>query len=420
MLFSVPFGDEVLPLEVSDRQVVLNTEPSFPQPIGGPDQVAAAVWEALSKPIDSPSLSELVQPGSKVLLLVDNFARATPAYLILPGVLQFLKARGAQVEIIIASGVLWQMSEEQLEAKLGRDVTESGIPILQNDARNPEDYEFVGITTLGTPIWAHKAFVEADVRLGIGLTQANLWGYGGGGKIFLPGVCSYETIEWNHRLSTAPGSSFGVLPEYNPIRQDIEEAAEIAGLTMTLNVILDAKRRVLDIKAGKPRSVHSASVARYREIYSYEVAEPAAISVAGGFPWDTLFAHSCWGAVGLDRATRDGGTMILATPCQAGIGHVKPIRKYMPATRQSLAEAFKDFFHHRAEFWDGVIWYKLLEVLTRKQLLVVSLEKNLEGFREIGLWATTSIDEAFEKATADQGDDSTVAFVPWAKWCVPR
>ncbi len=48
----------------------------------------------------------------------------------------------------------------------------------------------------------------------------------------LPGVCSYETIEWNHRLTTGPHSGLGYEPPKNIMRQDIEEAARMAGLSM--------------------------------------------------------------------------------------------------------------------------------------------------------------------------------------------
>lgn len=419
VILDVPYGADLLKVAVADDRLALRVETPVARAFGTPQEIEDVVWQALNNPIDAMPFSQMVHKGDKVIILVDNFARATPAYLILPPILRFLASVGATAKIIIAAGALWEMKESQVEAKLGREILASGIEVLQNKARVPENYKFVGVTRLGTPISVHKEFLAADVRLGIGLTQVNLWGYGGGGKIVLPGVCSYETIEWNHRLSTAPGSSFGVLPAANPIRQDIEEAAEIAGLSFVLNVILNSRKEIIDAKAGKPRSVHSASVARYNELYAYEVPEKADISLSGSFPWDTLYAHACWAAVGLDGVTKDGGTMIVASPSPEGLGHIMPIKKYMPANSESLAKAFSDFYYRRAEFWDGVIWYKLLEVLTRKEMVVVTQEKNFAGFAEINVKAFGTVEEALHYAYEKHGRQAKLAFVPYAKWCVP-
>lgn len=418
MKLKIPYGVDWLNAEVEEKNVKIKVEVPSIQSFDD-NVVADSVWNAMLNPIESPPFTSLVKKGDKVIILVDNFARATPAYLILPTVLKNLKDMGAKVKIIVANGALWQMSQQQLEEKLGLEILNS-VEVIQNKARETEKYRFVGVTRFGTPISVNKEFLDADVRLGIGLSQVNLWGYGGGGKILMPGVCSYESIEWNHRLSTAPGSSFGVMPESNPIRQDIEEAAEMAGLQMVVNVILNTDRKIIDIKAGKPRYVHQHSIKRYNEIYSYFVEQEADISIAGSLPWDTLFAHACWAAVGLDGVTKNGGTMILASPSPDGIGHIVPIKNYLPVSSESLPKAFMDFYYRKAEFWDGVIWYKLLEVLTRKEMIVVTLEKNLEGFAKIGLNAVTTMEEALNQAFIKQGDQAKIAYVPFAKWCVPR
>ena len=45
--------------------------------------------------------------------------------------------------------------------------------------------------------------------------------------------------------------------------------------------------------------------------------------------------------------------------------------------------------------WAGCIWVPIYEVMTRKQLTIVTLEENLAMAADIGLDATTSLDEAF-------------------------
>jgi len=363
----------------------------------------------------------MLGPGRKVALVVDNFARATPAYLILPRILSMVKEAGAESFLMVANGALWEMSHELLEKKLGKSILESGIKIIQNRARERQDYAYVGITSYGTPVWAHKAFLGADVRLGIGLTQLNLWGYGGGGKIFLPGVCSYETIEWNHRLSTARNSSVGVKRTENRIRDDIEEAARLAGLQMVLNVVLNPNAEILDIKAGSPTATHDSSVAFYDSVYAYKMPSegPLDVAISGSFKWDQLFAHACWSIANLDLVTKPGATIIVASPAPKGLGHVTAMKKYMPPSKDGWQNIMRDLFYRTAEFWDGVIWFKIYEVMLSKKVIVVTEPGNLEAFKDLGMKAVTSMDSAVQMALDEHGENARVGVLPYGKWLIP-
>ena len=93
------------------------------------------------------------------------------------------------------------MNEAELKRKLGAEILKSGLSISQSRCKDSWDFEFIGLTTLEISATVHRKLREADFSLAVTMTQASLWGYGGGGSMALPGVCSYETIEWNHRLT---------------------------------------------------------------------------------------------------------------------------------------------------------------------------------------------------------------------------
>lgn len=84
------------------------------------------------------------------------------------------------------------------------------------------------------------------------MTQATLWGYGGGGSMVVPGVSSFETIEWNHRLMTSPYSNVGYEPPLNRMREDIEDACVLSGLDMSLLAVLNPAQEVMELTAGRP------------------------------------------------------------------------------------------------------------------------------------------------------------------------
>jgi hypothetical protein len=50
----------------------------------------------------------------------------------------------------------------------------------------------------------------------------------------------------------------------------------------------------------------------------------------------------------------------------------------------------------------------------------VTLEENLEMAADIGLDATTSLDEAFSAAMERHGPDAKVAVLPFARYQLPR
>jgi hypothetical protein len=70
--------------------------------------------------------------------------------------------------------------------------------------------------------------------------------------------------------------------------------------------------------------------------------------------------------------------------------------------------------------WAGCIWVPIYEVMTRKRLKLVTLEENLEMAADIGLDATTSLDEAFAEAMAHHGPDAKVIVLPYARYQLPR
>jgi nickel-dependent lactate racemase len=58
--------------------------------------------------------------------------------------------------------------------------------------------------------------------------------------------------------------------------------------------------------------------------------------------------------------------------------------------------------------------------MTRKQLTIVTLEENLAMAADIGLDATTSLDEAFDSAMKRHGKDAKVAVLPFARYQLPK
>jgi len=417
----VPYGEKTLSLKIPDKNLTLVFDPPFPPPV---KDLEGETLQALESPVSGPPLSKQIRKGNRVVILIDNFARLTPAYQILPPILKKIKKVGAQAEILVASGGLREMNETELGKKLGDEILQSGIPIIQSRCKDSWDFEFIGLTTLGTPVNVHRKLLQADFSLAVTMTQATLWGYGGGGSMILPGVCSYETIEWNHRLTTGRYSGLGYEPPKNTMRQDIEEAADMAGLSMSLLVVLNPDLQVIEVTAGETISAHRASVKKYDQHYTVDKntipGGALDIAISGSFPGDRFFAHSCWAAANLDFFTKDGGTIILATPAPGGLAHYAYAKDYMPPHKDSFRRLLEDMFYGKQPFWHACLWLPVLQALKKKEIIVATEEKNLPAFKQVKLPAVTSLEEALRLAMKKHGPKAKVGVFPYGKWVLPK
>jgi len=422
---------ETLEFEIPEENLLAAVYPDEPDPV--PDTTGAA-RTALESPVSGPRFSEILAGAKRVAVVIDNQFRPTPQSKILPAVLDAIEAAGVQATMVCANGKVFPMSDSDIEQKIGLEnlarMERLGISFHQNDPRNPDLYSYVGVSSRGTPVWLHKEVAACDVKFTIGQAQSNHWGAGGGGKLILPGVASDETIESNHcAFVPSPQTHYGAYA--GPMRSDIDEVATMCGLTCTMNVLLDTRGRVIDCVFGSHPDAHRAAIERFNEIYAYEhPGDQADIAICGVFaPTDHLFFHTGWGCMSADFVLKDGGTIIYCSPSPGvstavgdfpGLALMDLMKPYMPATPENYERVLKDIHARAIQMWAGCIWVPIYEVMTRKQLVMVTLEENLELAADIGMEATTSLDEAFGAAMERHGPDAKVIVLPFARYQLPR
>ncbi len=430
-------GDETkvnrdeLELEIPDENVLAAIYPEEPEPVG---DATAAARDALESPVTGPRFSELLEGKTRLAIVIDNQFRPTPQSKLLPAVLDAVEAAGVDAVVVCANGKVFPMSESDIEQKLGREnldrMEKLGIEFFQNEPRNADQYTYVGVSSRGTPVWLHNEVARCDVKLTIGQAQSNHWGAGGGGKLILPGVVSDETIESNHcAFVPSPQTHYGAYA--GPMRSDIDEVATMCGLDVTMNVILDTRGRVIEVVYGSHPSAHRHAIERFNQIYTYEhPGDRADIAVCGVFaPTDHLFFHTGWGCMSADFVLKDGGTIIYASPSPGvstavgdfpGLALMDLMKPYMPATPENYQRVLKDIHAREIQMWAGCIWVPIYEVMTRKHLTLVTIEENLELAADIGMDATTSLDEAFAAALERHGSDAKTIVLPYARYQLPR
>jgi lactate racemase len=421
---------DTLSLEIPTDNLLAAFYPDEPEPIADATEAARV---ALESPSSGPRFSELIESATKVCVIIDNQFRPTPQSTLLPPVFDALEAAGKPAVIVCANGKVFPMSDSDIDQKIGKDnlarMERLGIAFHQNDPRNADNYEYVGVSSRGTPVWLHKEVAACDVKVTIGQAQSNHWGAGGGGKLILPGVVSDETIESNHcAFVPSPQTHYGAYA--GPMRSDIDDVATMCGLSATMNVVLDTHGRVVECIFGSHPDAHRKAIERFNEIYAYEhPGTQADIAICGVFaPTDHLFFHTGWGCMSADFVIRDGGSIIYCSPSPGvstaigdfpGLALMDLMKPYMPATPENYQTVLKDIHARAIQMWAGCIWVPIYEVMTRKHLSLVTLEENLEMAADIGLDATTSLDAAFAAALERHGPDAKVIVLPYARYQLP-
>ena len=237
-----------------------------------PDPHRSAI-EALENPIGTQPLSKLVHAGDKVAILVGD--RITDRVVgardgLGHTVLNYLNECGvpdSDVTLVYACGM---HPHGNADEKIGPELMRR-IRYMKHQASDERALVFVGVTSRGTPVWVNRYVAEADVVLGIGeISPVMFGGFCGGGKIILPGVSGRDTIEHNHRYIMAPFISVGLV-DGNFIREDMEEAAELGGLTFKLDMLVNGEEKIVRFYGGDFRQEWRAALPLAREIWMSKV-----------------------------------------------------------------------------------------------------------------------------------------------------
>jgi nickel-dependent lactate racemase len=381
-------------------------EPREVEPIS---DMEAELRRVLDSPLGLPPLAELCSRAKSAAVIVDDQTRPTPAYLILPQLLKQIERAGVprdRITVIIGRGTHRVPNQEEIRAKVGAEVA-ANYRIVIHDPDDKASLVHLGQTRRGTPVWINKVVAEADFSVGIGNVVAHyLTGYAGGPKIILPGVSGRETIVPNHTMVKLPEVRQG-RTEGNPLHEDQMEVAQIARLTMKVDVVLNMNNQIVRIVAGEVATAHKAAIQAYNEVYGYRVPALADVTIASGYPLEVELLQSCKALLSADIATRPGGTILLASQCKDGPGP-----GFYEALREKVepAQIYQWIFEGKATPTGGPIAGRVKQLLKDKKVVVVTERIAPPQLEEMGMIYAASLDEAISRISSWAKQAQVLAF----------
>ena len=253
-----------------------------------PAMNAVLIRAALDNPIGCPPIKELARGKNQVVILFDDMSRVTRTYDFIPLILEQLAEAGIKdqgIRFVCASGCHGALTRVDFVKKLGELVL-GRFPVYNH---NPfGNCVPVGKTkTFGTAVSVNEEVMKCDFKIGIsGTVPHTMTGFGGGGKIILPGVTSIESTKHNHhhaQTDCVPGQTGMGNIDDNPVRRDIDEAAALAGLDFNISVLFNRSGDTAGVFAGALAPSYAASVKEAKNHYFTPRVTDKDIIIANAF-----------------------------------------------------------------------------------------------------------------------------------------
>lgn len=229
--------------------------------------------------VGTKPIRELAEGKEQVAIVFDDLTRATPAEPIAEVLLEYLLAAGIKkknIRFICGLGLHGALMHNDFVRKLGERIVRE-YPIYNH---NPyESCVEIGVTPKGVKVSINKEFMACDLKIGIGgLVPHPLNGFGGGGKVIMPGVASAETIYGTHMAEVKSISGPGKNPlagsgnlSIDVFRSEVEAVSRIAGLDFVINALINTKVEMFDLVMGDPIDAYYEGVKRAKGMYGVKL-----------------------------------------------------------------------------------------------------------------------------------------------------
>jgi len=402
------YGDGSVDLRLEERNClgILN-----PEPVSNVRSLGRAVREALEQPIGCPGLAELIgqKKAASVLVLVSDHTRVVPGYhKLLNTLFDLCLAAGVpadKLRMLIACGSHRPPDCDEREVLYGKRVMDL-VQVYAHDC--DKDCVSLGLLSTGHQLAVNKLLLTSDLVIATGkITPHYLAGFSGGRKALLPGCASRDSIAANHamvaRLRNGPGILAG-----NPLHQEMDEAADKAGIGFLVNVVPTPAGRPAGVFAGHWQKAWSEGVALCRRAWGagFERQADCVVASAGGHPLDINLYQLQRVLNSVAPAVRPGGTIVLVGRCREGVGQEQFgqwLKQYTVAEILAMPEEGIVSEAHRA--------YATALVLERNEVCLVSdlepaeaARMRFRGFGDLSL--------AAEYLAAKHGPDFGCYVVP--------
>ncbi len=312
------YGRDGLDIDIPSSDVTV-FKPRF---VKGLADEAAGFREAVRRPVGSPALGELINPGDNVAIVIPDITRPLPSDRLLPWLFDELPhVPETNFTIIVGTGSHRADTPEELEAMVGGGVV-NHYRVVNHSAYDKDTLELAGKTTDGRPVFMNKYYVRADKRVVLGFIEPHFMaGFSGGYKGIFPAVADIESIIHYHRGSVIgdPRSTWGLL-DGNPTQEQIRKNGALLPVDFCINVTLNCDREITRFFCGDVLQAHeeSCEFAKSTAMVACDKLYPIVITTNGGYPLDQNLYQTVKGMSAAAQIVEEGGLIVCFSECGDG------------------------------------------------------------------------------------------------------
>jgi len=399
----LPYGRSTISFDYdADRFDVLTVDEDASHPLSD-----AEIGAALDRPIDSPPLDDVIEPGDSVLIVVSDATRATGSAQTVNLLVRRLIQNGIEpgaIAIIFATGIHRPVRPAEKSELLTPFIAQR-IRTIDHDAEDDSQLVTIGMMECGTPVKVNQALQEFSKVILTGAVGFHYFaGFTGGRKSICPGLAGSGTIAATHMLALdfrQGGRRRGIAPgvlDGNAVNEECERIAALTNPAFAINAIVDDHGRSEKIFAGHWQTAHRRACDNYLAGHSLRISEKRelVIMTAGGAPYDInlIQAHKA-----LDMAAQacvDGGTIILLAECPDGLGRPDFLKWFESADSRALESRLRTAYEVNGQ----TAWAMLIKAQRFSVHLVSKLPD--DDVRRMRLIPALSVAEALAKVSTSR------------------
>jgi lactate racemase len=413
MRVKLEYGRTGLVAELPSERVVRTLHYKDAPPLPDP---AAALNEVLARPNGTAPLAELARGKTNCCIAICDITRPVPNELILRPLLQTLEAAGIareQITILVATGLHRESTPDEIVEMVGAEIA-ANYAVENHRGLERHEHTYLGESPRGVPIWIDTRYVQADLKITIGLIEPHFMaGYSGGRKLICPGLAAIETVKVWHSPAFLehPRAESGSL-DGNPVHEENTWIAQRAGCDFIVNTVIDAQRRPLKFVAGDMIAAFEEGAAFCGQVVRDYLDEPVDIVVTSGagYPLDTTFYQAVKGMNAALSIIKPGGTIILCASMSEGIGSPQFQQLFR---ENSTLEGFMHRITNEGYFvMDQWQLEELAKVRRKARVKVVTDGLPAEVLNGLFVESAPSIEQAVSESLAEYGPQAMMAVMP--------
>ena len=423
MHITMHYGKTGLPLDLPDDwDITVIRKKSMPI-LHDPSKTLKEIFE---HPAAVKPLAELASGRRNACILICDITRPVPNGAILPTLIQFLVSSGMKptdIRVLVATGFHRPNEGEELREVVGSDWVLKTVKVENHFARRDEDHTDLGSTKHGIPVRLDRRFVEADLRIVVGLVEPHFMaGYSGGRKVITPGIAHSDTITSIHAagMLEQKGIENCVIDE-NPLHQELVEIDRMVGECFAVNVVIDEARQISFVNFGDIEKSHREAVSFVRPFVEVPVAQKfkTVITSGAGYPLDKNYYQTVKGMVAALNILEPGGNLFIVSECSEGIGspeYATCQRRLIDVGPEAFMEQILPKTKADIDEWETEMQLKVAKVgkIHLYSGCLCDVDKQLTGVVHVDSPA-----EAILQSVNEFGD-KRVAVIPEGPYVIPR